>query len=96
MPDPILKVDQIHNFYQNVFLTDVKKEAKRATSEAFYAWKKILSLETHHRKLVSRNQDLEYKVRYYRKKVIPTLNGKSDREKNYPALRMDTANALFV
>jgi hypothetical protein len=78
----MLNVDQIHNYYQNVFLTDVKNEAKRATSEAFHALKKISSLETHHKKLASRNQELEDKVRYFRKKVYATSNGKNNREQN--------------
>jgi len=76
----MINVDQIHNFYQNVFLTSVKQEAKRATSEASQAYKKMASLEIHHEKLASRNQQLEDKVRYFRKKVYATTNGKNNRE----------------
>ncbi len=40
----------------------------------------MTSLEIHHKKLASRNLELEDKIRYYRKKVYTTSNDKNDRE----------------
>ena len=53
----------------------------------------MASLEIHHEKLASRNQQLEEKVKYFRKKVYATSNGKNIREEN-AGERVDTMKAL--
>jgi ribosomal protein RSM22 (predicted rRNA methylase) len=48
-------VDQIHNFYQNIFLTDVKNEAKRASSQAQEANQRMNSMQIKSKQLIMQN-----------------------------------------